>query len=207
MEEKIMKKLKCISGGAKGADKLFGRIFGGDCIHILPTRRNEDFGQCLTYVPSTEDFEEATSMYKQACKFLGRNETSRDYIRRLTLRSVMQVFLPQGKGTTDFVLAIGKTAKVISKGSQTQFTFIDGGTAYASTCGVFAKIPVFLINVENDRMKLMKWDSSKGNLVSCPIAELKEVISNSNSFSGIGTRNLTDEQLVRLEKNIRFLFD
>lgn len=166
-----------LSGGANGADKLFGNLgiytivfsFKG---HICNKPLHGEIVQIPQMFLNAREKE-----YNIVCRNLKRKPASNLYIKNLMLRTMFQI--TNKKYNSELVVAIGDiNLKTMN---------VDGGTGYAIEKAKIENIPIVVLNKKDNIFYI--WDVDSFKILVCEIK-----LTDYNCITGIGSRDITDAQ-------------
>jgi len=170
------------SGGTKGSDSLFSKIFdnhGYNVIHHSFKGHNINAKTGKSLIHSTEELKTKNNVQilKKLCLFLEKNYPKKEYIEKLLLRNIFQV------KETNLILAISNILN-FDKG------IIEGGTGYAVAYGIINCQPILIFDQKNQNWFYSKDGNPFQLLNRKPIFEKLP-----NVFTAIGSRELSKESV------------
>ena len=169
------------SGGAKGADSLFGyygHINGYDVIHhsFESHKIKSRYGGQLIH--PQEDLEANKWLVEKACEHLGKKLPRKTYVRNLILRNSYQVL------ESNLVVAV---SAIEDPGQNVK---VAGGTGYAVAMAMTLGMTVLLFDQEQGG-----WMYSKEGkpFQYYPQGRIPDITLFPNAWAGIGSRKINDK--------------
>lgn len=176
------RKVFCLSGGATGSDWLFsviGKERGYDTI-AYSFKGHKPVGSVIRVELGEQELADRVIDYRRACKELGRAVSNNPYVRNLIIRDYYQI---HGRKNN-------KTELVIAISSLDINNRVKGGTGYAVCFAMENRIPIILIDKEDD-YKFKFYDYQIGDWR--PLYK-KDLFYVKLGFTGIGSREIDIEK-------------
>lgn len=169
----------CLSGGAVGSDALFAKVCLSRGIKTLGfSFPGHVIDENSIRIELSEDYLRRYEFdYHRIAKAMGRMVSNNRFVKNLILRDFIQIL--GRKGTkTELVVAISSLDK--------NGIDVAGGTGYAVHIAMEYKIPVVLIDKDNDyKFKFFDYDTKSWRALH------KEDLSKiKKGFTGIGSRDI-----------------
>lgn len=175
--------LVCNSGGAIGSDSVFERfcIEKGIKVNAFSYKTKSHTSECKVEI-SDEDYLEGIKQIKKANKILNRYGIEK--YMHLLARNWSQVKY------SEEVFAVGTIVKSGDKDTKgyknkSKYDIVSGGTGYATTMAIQHNKPVYVFDQTKD--KWFRWSYISNTFVEC-----KEPKISTQTFAGIGTREIKD---------------
>lgn len=172
----------CLSGGAEGADKLFGKLAsaaGHKVVHFgfKGMQSSEAF-----HALNAEELAAASPHVNRAAVFLQRNPPRKAYVRKLIQRNYYQV------STAESIYAVTRWNQVGGRRGATEEGRLGGGTGWAVAMGIAVGVPqVYLFAMEKAQWYRYSYERKKWERVAS-----SSVPGPTGRYAGIGSRDLDD---------------
>ena len=191
-----------ISGGAIGADSLFGVI--GEERNISVYHMSFPLHNCVgvgnRVILSSAKLELRKSDLDKVRKLLGKKPSRNPYVENLMLRNMFQIKSVNGN-LSDLVIAVAKI-----KRTGDSWKFVEGGTGYAVCYAMLNRVPVIVLDPTDNRFYYYNYEEKTFMLLGNKHINSAVPYKDNLVITGIGSRDINSEIIKpRIDKLIDFI--
>jgi len=181
-QDGVVSDCTCLSGGAEGADRLFGELAASvahEVVHYGFEGMKSTVQPQVTVLDS-ERLDEATLFREQAAIYLVRCPPRKPHVRKLIQRNFFQV------KTAESVYAISRWNLVEAQSKETAQGKLRGGTGWAVAVAISIKVPkIYFFAIE--KTQWYRYSYAEGRWEK---KEAASIPTPQGRYAGIGSREL-----------------